>query len=81
MSNDILSMLQDWFVERLGEPVSPDALYLKEEGLDSFDAIAFVAYVEQQFSIHLQAKDIQSAQFATLRGVAEVITTRQQGAG
>lgn len=74
----VMAALQGWFEKRLGHEVSPDASFFKDSGLDSFDALNFISFVETTFSIRLEADDLQSPSFATLRGVAALVEARRQ---
>lgn len=80
MTQEILETLQGWFVERIGRTVSAQSPYLKEDGLDSFDAITFISFVEERFAIQLRAEDIQAPAFGTLNGVAAVIQSHRERA-
>jgi acyl carrier protein len=70
---DIEVALSEWLADRSGEPIGAEDRFAEVSGLDSFDVLEFVTFCESRFDVRFAAADLQSADFATVRGVARIV--------
>jgi acyl carrier protein len=73
---EITRMLADWSLERVGEPVDPEAKFTEIGLFDSFDVLELIVFAEKSFDTRFTAEDLANPRFATLAGMAEVICAR-----
>jgi acyl carrier protein len=76
---DILAALQGWFVEKTGTEADPASRYLETSGLDSFEVIELIGFIEANFPFRFQSGDFQKAEFFSLNGLSRMIAAGGNG--
>ena len=62
--------------DRTGEPIDPEAQFAALEQLDSFDVLELMTFSETTFGVTFLAEDFADPGFATLSGLARIISIR-----
>jgi acyl carrier protein len=75
-ADQITGVLEQWVVDRTGLAVDPGEQFALLEQLDSFDVLELVTFAETTFGLTFSASDFADPQFATLAGLARLISSR-----
>ena len=75
-AEEIQESMQQWLLERTGATIDPFARYAELDHLDSLDVLELVMSSEDRFDVKFTADDFASPDFATLAGLARLISTR-----
>lgn len=77
---DIVATLQGWFIDKTGAEADPDSRYLESSGIDSFEVIELIGFVEDNFApFRFQSDDFQKTDFFSLNGLARMIAAAAHG--
>jgi acyl carrier protein len=77
--NEIVEILQAWFVENRGGTVEPQEDFVEAAQMDSFEVLTLVTFCEQRFEIQFSGSDLESDRFITVAGLAELIRAHLPG--
>ena len=68
----------EWFKKKK-KKILPNQDFLNEGILDSFDLIDFVIYLEKEFSIKFNPKDLSNQSFPIINGLVKIIEKKING--
>jgi acyl carrier protein len=74
----IETWLQEWFAAR-GATLARDQNYFDANAIDSFGVIEMIEAIEDHFKVKFRQHDFQDRRFATIAGLAEIISGHTLG--
>jgi acyl carrier protein len=71
--DEIISTIQQWFVDKLSQKVDINENYIDSGLIDSFDMINLIVFIESNYKISFTSDDLQDNGFLTINGLGEFI--------
>ena len=72
-SEEIVSHLQNWFIDTYRLTVDINDRYIDSGLIDSFDIINLVIFIESPYNIKFSSDNFQDSRFFTIDGLSELV--------
>jgi acyl carrier protein len=74
-------ILQNWLPDENPDRVTLDTPLMTSGILDSLATLELVSFLEKEYGIEFEAKDVDASRFGTLRGIAAVVAAKVAARG